>query len=76
MRVLGLRAYRGTSLTRQRSPRGPYRRPMLRVLGESGRGTSLIRNRHPHKDHDMTLDRATGGSYGGGGFLMSEIPPL
>ena len=27
--------YRGTSLTRERAPLGPYRRPMSRVLGES-----------------------------------------
>ena len=28
-------AYGGTSLTRKRTPLGPYRRPMLRVLGGS-----------------------------------------
>ena len=39
--------YRGTSPTRKRTPLGPYRRPMPRVLG---------------------------GSYGGGRFLMSEVP--
>ena len=46
LRVLGFRAwgcrnsgtYRGTSLTRKRTPLGPYRRPMLRVLGGSERG--------------------------------------
>jgi len=27
--------YRGTSLTRKRTPLGPYRRPMPRVLGGS-----------------------------------------
>jgi len=27
------RAYRGTSLSRKRTPLGPYRRPMPRVLG-------------------------------------------
>ena len=32
----GLRVeYRGTSLTRKRTPLGPYRRPMPRVLGGS-----------------------------------------
>ena len=30
--------YRGTSLTRKRTPLGPYRRPMHRVLGESWGG--------------------------------------
>ena len=28
----GLHVYRGTSLTRKRTPLGPYRRPMPRVL--------------------------------------------
>ena len=28
-------AYRGTSLTKKRTPLGPYRRPMPRVLGGS-----------------------------------------
>ena len=28
-------AYRGTSLTRKRTPLGPYHRPMSRVLGGS-----------------------------------------
>ena len=32
-RCLG--TYRGTSLTRKRTPLGPYRRPMPRVLGGS-----------------------------------------
>jgi hypothetical protein len=39
--------YRGTSLVRKRTPLGPYRRSIPRVLG---------------------------GSYGGGRFLMSEVP--
>jgi len=39
--------YRGTSLIRKRTPLGPYRRPMPRVLG---------------------------GSWGGGRFLMGEVP--
>ena len=30
-----MRVYRGTSLIRKRSPLGPYRRPMPRVVGES-----------------------------------------
>ena len=30
-----LPAYRGTSLTRKRTPLGPYRKPMPRVLGVS-----------------------------------------
>ena len=40
-------AYRGTSLMSKRTPLGPYRRPMPRVLG---------------------------GSYGGGRFLVAEVP--
>ena len=39
--------YRGTSLTRKRTPLGPYRRPMPRVRG---------------------------GSWGGGLYLMGEVP--
>ena len=39
--------YRGTSLTRKRTPLGPYSRTMPRVLG---------------------------GSWGGGRFLMNEVP--
>ena len=35
-------AYRGTSLTRKRSPLGPYRRPMPRVLGGSKWGGRFI----------------------------------
>ena len=35
--------YRGTSLERKRTPLGPYRRPMPRVLGESqGSGRALM----------------------------------
>ena len=35
--------YRGTSLIRNRTPLGPYRRPMLRVLGGSeGDGCFLM----------------------------------
>ena len=33
-----LRAYMGTSLTRKRTPLGPYRRPVPRVLGGSKGG--------------------------------------
>ena len=29
----GLGAYRGTALIRKRTPQGPYRRPMPRVVG-------------------------------------------
>ena len=32
---LGYERYRGASLIRKRSPPGPYRTPMLRVLGKS-----------------------------------------
>ena len=39
--------YRGTLPTSKRTPLGPYRRPVPKVLG---------------------------GSYGGGRFLMSEVP--
>ena len=44
---LGGRVYRGTSLLRKRTPLGPYRKPIPRVLG---------------------------GSWGGGRFLMDEVP--
>ena len=35
LRLKHSQAYRGTSLTRKRTPLGPYRRPMPRVLGGS-----------------------------------------
>ena len=35
----GVLVYRGSSLKRKRTPRGPYRRPMLRVLKRSFRGS-------------------------------------
>ena len=35
--------YRGTSLTRKRTPLGPYRRPMPRVLGGSYEGGRFFR---------------------------------
>ena len=34
--------YRGNSLTRKRTPLGPYRRPMPRVLGGSGGGWRFV----------------------------------
>jgi hypothetical protein len=37
-----LRAYRGTSLIRERPPLGPYRGPMPRVLGRSQRGGHFL----------------------------------
>ena len=40
--------HRGTSLTRNRPPIGPYRKPMPRVLGGSyGRGRALLWARYP-----------------------------
>ena len=47
VRPLNLKPYRGTSLTKKRTPLGPYGRPMPRVLV---------------------------GSWGGGRFLMGEVP--
>ena len=55
--------YRGTSLVRQRTPLGPYRRPMPRVLGRSlvarrpsrarikkyGNSVRDVRHRHEHR---------------------------
>ena len=43
-----LQPYRGASLTRKRTPLGPYRRPMPRVLGESQGGAlpSVMRKVH------------------------------
>ena len=53
---------RGTSFIRRRSPIRPYR------------GTSLIRNRRPLGPYSRTMPRALWGSWGGGRFLMSEVP--
>ena len=41
------RRYRGTSLTRKRSPLGPYRGPMPRVLGGPGGVGFFIWARYP-----------------------------
>jgi len=38
------------------------------------RGTSLIRNRRPLGSYSRTIPRALWGSYGGGHFLMGEVP--
>ena len=35
-------AYRGTSLIRKRTPLGPYRRPMPRILGRSRGGGHFL----------------------------------
>ena len=50
--------YRGTSLTRKRTPLGPYRRPMPRILGGLGGVGVFLWARHPctasisdHKKH-------------------------
>ena len=71
-------AYRGASLTRKRTPLGPYRRPTPRVLGHRGvalsygRGTPGLRanlstidvrlRRDRHLAH-YTLQAATGGHF-------------
>ena len=39
--------YRGTSLIRKRTPLGPYRRPMLRVLGGSYRHGRFLMDEVP-----------------------------
>ena len=43
-------------------------------MNKAYRGTSLIRNRHPVGPYSMTMPRGLGWSYGGGRFLMSEVP--
>ena len=42
-----LRAYRGTSLIRKRTPLGPYRRPIPRVLGGSKGGGRFLMSEPP-----------------------------
>ena len=39
--------YRGTSLIRERAPLGPYRRPMLKVLGGSKVGGRFLMGEVP-----------------------------
>ena len=41
------RVYRGTSLERKRTPLGPYRRPMPRVLGGSKGGGPFLKSEIP-----------------------------
>ena len=50
---------------RERRPRGGAGEYM---------GTSLIRNRHPLGPYGRIMPRALRGSWGGGHFLMSEVP--
>ena len=38
------------------------------------RGTSLMINRHPLGPYNRSMSRALWGSYGGGRFLMIEVP--
>ena len=38
------------------------------------RGTSSIRNRLPVGPYRRTMPRVVGGSWGGGRFLMGEVP--
>ena len=44
---LGLTVYRGTPLKRKRSPLGPYRRPVPRVLGGSQGGGRFLMSEVP-----------------------------
>jgi len=46
--------YMGTSLTRKRTPLGPYRRPVLRVLGESLGGMRFLMREVPLYRHLST----------------------
>ena len=41
---------------------------------ERHRGTSLIRKRHPAGPYSRNMSRALWGSWGGGRFLMGEVP--
>jgi len=43
-------------------------------LSSEYRGTSLIRNRTPLGSYSRTMPRVLWWSYGGGHFLMSEVP--
>ena len=44
------------------------------VIGEAYRGTSLIRNNPTLGPYSRTIPRVRWWSYGGGLFLMSEVP--
>ena len=48
--------YRCTSLTRKRSPLGPYRRPMPRVLWESQGGVRFLMSEAPRKTLYSSID--------------------
>jgi len=59
--------YRVTSLTRKRTPLGPYRRPLPRVLGGSmglafvyERGTPLLKTLNPYVPTPMPRQKANG----------------
>jgi len=50
-------SYRGTSLVRKRTPLGPYRRPMPRVLGWSSGGGRAPRPKHARETGATTKDQ-------------------
>ena len=52
--MLRASSYRGTSLVRNRAPKGPYRRPMPRVLGGS-----LVGGRFPMGEVPLYISRGT-----------------
>jgi len=47
-------------------------KPVMKILHY--RGTSLIRKRLPLGPYSGRMPRGLGWSYGGGRFLMSEVP--
>ena len=68
------------SLVRDSPPLGPCRRTQPRALGgqvvfdKSYRDASLIRKHSPLGPYCRPMPRVLGESYGGGCFLMGEVP--
>ena len=53
-------SYRGTSLVRNRTPLGPYRRPMPRVLGGPGGVGAFLWARYPCMGNRMHDEYSSG----------------
>ena len=69
-----------TRVKKKKKPSGCYPPCSQAILGyrrihhRDYRGTSFIRNRHPAGPYSRTMPRLLWRSYGGGRFLMSEVP--
>ena len=68
--------YRGTSLIRIRTPLGPYRRPMPRVLGGSQGGGRFLMGEVPLHESLSGRARERGATHGGEGPRASDVRNL